>query len=359
MPARPPRNMSKSSPKSSPGSPPNPTPTGNASQQNDDHAEPKSHEKEEHEEQGNGDRMPEDASVTNTPTTLPFSDTLDSEAGDVPAWYTNRHHHGWPPLSEYPPSTLYTITSARAHPAYPEIGPLPTLSSISPSPTTTTDNGVKPEGKRKGSSGPYATIVVPIFVLLVVAVFCIWFRNRRKRQRTLVEKLSAAKPPSREVEMKEDISATASLHGSNASLSVPFPAKLQHAPPSARHPVILGPIARSGIGMDTSDDSSWTSRIVPGYRSADGRSLHDDPPPSYRSRSIAPSSMASTSRNSSLRVPAASRTSVTLQNPFADPDYVDMVSLLSGDPLRRYGDAMSAVSDISYQEDPIVPRSAL
>jgi hypothetical protein len=115
--------------------------------------------------------------------------------------------------------------------------------------------------------------------------------------------------------------------------------------------------------MDTSDLISMTSAggvsrqgtIVDRDPFADGRSLEEAPPP-YRPSSLPPVSVASTSRNSSLRVAAPPNISQLVENPFGDPED-DEISVMSGPTLRGASDAMSDVSELSYQLDPVVGRS--
>jgi hypothetical protein len=92
---------------------------------------------------------------------------------------------------------------------------------------------------------------------------------------------------------------------------------------------------------------------------SDNHSLTEPPPP-YRPRSAAPPSfMTSSSRHSSIRTSAAphatSQTHLIERSPFADP-IDDDISELSGPTTGRNEDRMSAVSDLSYQNDPVASR---
>ncbi|KAF2828181.1 hypothetical protein CC86DRAFT_369306 [Ophiobolus disseminans] len=141
--------------------------------------------------------------------------------------------------------------------------------------------------------------------------------------------------------------------------------------PSAPPPVILGPIPSGAngayfTGIDTSDVVSMTSasnlRHGPANHLSDNDSLAEPPPP-YRPRSVAPPSFTNSSRHSSFRAsvapPTTSRTRLIERSPFEDPEDDDVVSELSGPTARLSEDAMSAVSDISYQNDPVVNRSSI
>jgi hypothetical protein len=88
-----------------------------------------------------------------------------------------------------------------------------------------------------------------------------------------------------------------------------------------------------------------------------------EPPPPYRPRSAVPPSFTNSSRHSSFRVSVAplatSRTHLIERSPFDDSVDDDVVSDLSGPSAGRHDDDMSAVSDLSYQQDPVVNRTSL
>ncbi|UPX16666.1 uncharacterized protein EKO05_0007055 [Ascochyta rabiei] len=167
---------------------------------------------------------------------------------------------------------------------------------------------------------------------------------------------------------------------SPSSRQPPSPSSRQPPSPSSRHPptasssqpVILGPIPTGNngaylTGMDTSDLVSMTSAsnisrmgtIVDRDPFADGRSL-EEAPPAYRPSSLPPASLASISRNSSVRIagrlPTMSQTHLIERSPFDDPED-DEISELSGPTLGRDADAMSDISELSYQIEPVVGRS--
>jgi hypothetical protein len=211
--------------------------------------------------------------------------------------------------------------------------------------------------------------IVPV-VVVIVGFFVFFCLRRRRRQKQAVNAHGHIE------EMKMQPKPVMLPYIAPPS---PPPAVLPHYSPSSSHPstasslqpVILGPIP-SGTngayltGMDTSDVVSMTSAsnisrmgtVVDRDPFADGRSLEEAPPP-YRPSSLPPVSLASTSRNSSVRIAAphtTSRTQLIERSPFDDPED-DEISELSETTPGGHTDAMSDVSNLSYQIDPVVGRS--
>ncbi|CBX99470.1 hypothetical protein IAQ61_005279 [Plenodomus lingam] len=206
-----------------------------------------------------------------------------------------------------------------------------------------------------------ASIVPAVLLAVVGIVICVCLR-RRKRRREEDAKITIQ-------EMKIHAEATVleyvvpQVTARRASSSIPLPPT---STPSQLQPVIIGPILSSSngaymTGLDTSDMVSITSNNVrPVDPFADNNSL-EEPPPPYRPRSVAPPSFVSTSRQSSLRShdypPSTSQTQLIERSPFEDPN--DDVSVGSGSAQERSDDSTSTVTDMSYQHDPMINRSAL
>ncbi|KAF1364420.1 hypothetical protein EJ07DRAFT_151698 [Lizonia empirigonia] len=287
----------------------------------------------------------------------------------------------------YGPSSALTTFSTKSTPYWDHNGSQST--HVSPTPTVIpTDDSSPPEPTDDGypalqnngaddspSRTPmYAAAGVAPVVVIIIAVLLFFCLRKRRRQR------QAAFSHGHVEEMKQQPKPIAMPYISPPS---PPPAALpQYSPssPSSSHPptasssqpVILGPILSGNngaylTGMDTSDLVSMTSAsnisrmgtIVDRDPFADGRSLEEAPPP-YRPSSLPPASLASASRNSSVRVAAAprmtSRTHLIERSPFDDPEDDD-ISIISGPTLGRSTDALSDVSDLSYQVNPVVGRS--
>jgi hypothetical protein len=139
--------------------------------------------------------------------------------------------------------------------------------------------------------------------------------------------------------------------------------------PVAPQPVILGPIVPGSngayyTGIDTSDVVSMHDTTGTDNPFVDQSDPHGEPPPPYRPRSIA----ATISRNTSLRqAPPAALSETNLmavhgqipRSPFADP-HDDAISEFSEPTRRRFGrrneDELSVVSDLSYQQEPVIVR---
>ncbi|KAF2997985.1 hypothetical protein E8E13_006753 [Curvularia kusanoi] len=267
-------------------------------------------------------------------------------------------------------SSSSTISTPPTPPAGDALPPTSTSSVVSGLPDHQANNG-------PNRTPMYAAAgIAPVVVVVVGFVIFFFFLRKRRRQRQAVHEHGHVE------EMKKHPKPLAMPYIAPITPPSPPPAVLsQHSlstpssyhPPTASssQPIILGPIPSSNngaylTGMDTSDVISMTSAggmsrqgtIVDRDPFADGRSLEEAPPP-YRPSSLPPVSIASTSRNSSLRLaapPNLGSTTQLIENPFGDPED-DEVSQMSGPTLGRTSTAMSDVSELSYQLDPVVSRS--
>lgn len=228
--------------------------------------------------------------------------------------------------------------------------------------------GAYPDGHwpRKHTAVYAAASIVPIIVLAIVGgiLFCCLRKRRRQRQAVVAAQMAV-----QEMKMRPQPTVQPYLAPTTAILPQ-YTATPDHPPtstsPSEPPPVILGPIPSGAngaylTGIDTSDVVSVTSND----RQVDPFSDSNlaEPPPPYRPRSAAPPSFVSASRQSSFRapgpLPATSQTLLIERSPFEDSPDNDTVSDLSGPTIRREEDAMSVVSDLSYQHDPVIGRSSL
>lgn len=275
------------------------------------------------------------------------------------------------------PTTMSTTSSVYDSLTSSIISATPTRSAgdvYSPTPT----DGGPPGLQSKAGDGPnrtpmYAAAGITPVVVVIVGFVVFFFLRKRRRQRQATDEQEHIE----EMKMHQKPAAMPYI----APITPPSPppaAYSQYSPstPSSHHPptasssqpIILGPIPSGNngaylTGMDTSDLISMTSAggvsrqgtIIDRDPFADGRSLEEAPPP-YRPSSLPPASVASTSRNSSLRVAAPPNIPQLIENPFGDPEDDD-ISVMSGPTLRGASDAMSDVSELSYQLDPVVGRS--
>ncbi|ORY09803.1 hypothetical protein BCR34DRAFT_589012 [Clohesyomyces aquaticus] len=301
---------------------------------------------------------------------------------------------GHPSITNLPssPTTLSTKTNGYGPPYsehYSSNTPTPIYTDL-PGPSSTNrndDGGNEGEFQRKGTNHTimYAMGgIVPVVMLAFLGLALFFYLRKRKQKKAI------AQQNTRIQEMKSRNSAAyilpisqqrgggapPPLQTTQPHYAVPSnPTPLRS--PTAPAPVILGPIAPVSngayyTGIDTSDVVSMTGpthththdRTGLGNPFLDGDD-QEEPPPPYR-----PTSLPPISRDTSLRVPAThSQTNLMASDdPFADPPNVsgrddDAVSVLSG-PLPERGertgeDNMSVVSDLSYQNDPVVQRSAV
>jgi hypothetical protein len=228
--------------------------------------------------------------------------------------------------------------------------------------------------ERVNSGGLYAAAaIIPVVVLVMVGAIVFVCMRKRKRQRA-----DQAVAQTKDEEMKMHDRSPPVSHAYMASppgASPQYTTTDNHLPlspdPAHLQPIILGPISSGNngayfTGIDTSDVISMTStnNMTPGPPNpfSDNDSLAEPPPP-YRPRSAAPPSLTNSSRQSSVRasivLPATSRTHLIERSPFEDPFDDDAISDISSPTAEHRDDAMSAVSDVSYQNDPVCNRSSL
>jgi hypothetical protein len=198
------------------------------------------------------------------------------------------------------------------------------------------------------AAGVIATLIV---VLMLVACCCVVFRKRRRRSssadtimRPMVKTPGPMPVPAR-AHIRTAEPATAASLTSPSTTSTPST--------NTQHVLLTTTMDQSYYtGIDTSDAISLAER-QPGPATA----ISDEPPPPYRPRSVPP-----VSRGNSLRVNdglAGYQPGQNMRSPFDDPVDEDGLSDLGNDCGGREIDRLSAVSDLSYQEEATAVRSAI
>jgi hypothetical protein len=320
---------------------------------------------------------------TGIPTNFPFTSNMGMPTDILSRFSSRPTDFSYPNDGDNtrgPPNTL--LTSRSSYTTTPlgqtDTTPLPSSTLTNSGAHTTTgfagtigqndgdDHGDK---DHDNGGGKVAAGAVPGVLLVIVIIVAFLWMRRRKRQRQMIAHQG-------HTELKAAF--VAAHYGSNPPSPPPAaqpqvvvrpsqtPPPVALAPPQ---PVILGPIGSGSngayfTGIDTSDAiSTQNDRTGLGNPFADGDSLAEEPPPPYR-----PRSMATASRNSSMRAPPSvhSQTipvangSQPLRSPFADPEEDDFVSLsdISGPTFGRNHnvDELSPVSDLSYQLEPATGR---
>lgn len=261
--------------------------------------------------------------------------------------------------TSYEPTSASTPTAATAAVSDDQVVPTATMS-----PNYESEPIGDPSRKQHSNNGPvYAAAgVVPVLVIGIIG-FVLFFcmRKRRKQRQVARAQAQVQEMKSQQPTVRAYMAPTVPV---SRAPSYTAPMNVAAAPTSPP-PVILGPISAGSdgnymTGIDTSDlMSTRNDRTGLGDPFADGNSLHEEPPPPYKPRSLA-------SRHGSLRIPRSSMSVSSQQsqrqriqpfpNPFEDPQEDDAVSDLSGPTLNRNHDNMSAVSDLSYQQDPEIGR---
>jgi hypothetical protein len=304
-----------------------------------------------------------------------------------PPWMTGDENDGsWTsPTSRTTSETWVTMTRPTSSPDGSPTSLIATLSlpietlKVSPSPNVFTSivryNWRHPGqhgSKEKTNSGGLiaAATITPIVILVAIGglvYFYMWKRKRQQRAAVIaaqhkVDKMKMQSSSTSQFTIAPPQIVSRQYHASHHQYLPP-------ANPAVPHPIILGPIPSGAngayfTGIDTSDMISMTSAnyLRPPNQFSDNDSVIEPPPP-YRPRSTAPPSLTNTSRHSSFRAssvpPATSQTHLIERAPFEDPVNDDTVSELSGPTTRHGDDTMSAVSDLSYQQDPVVNMSSL
>jgi len=303
------------------------------------------------------------------PSVIPESSSNMLSFLVLPEGFSNTPYTGSSsPIPSSPPANKYGVTytqslvyTTAAQQSYGSGGALP---------TSTGSVGVvnRPNSPTSAESGdgshPITTMqimaatVMPLIFMAILGVILFFYLRRRRRQKAQVKVQ----------EMKTQTSGNYSRPHHVVPPVLPPPA----GSPVAPQPVILGPIVPGSngayyTGIDTSDVVSMHDTTGTDNPFVNQSDPHDEPPPPYRPRSIA----ATISRNTSLRqAPPAALSETNLmtahgqipRSPFADP-HDDAISEFSEVTRRRFGrrneDELSVVSDLSYQQEPVIVRPTI
>lgn len=237
-----------------------------------------------------------------------------------------------------------------------------------------------------------ACIAIPIIIIGVSAAALFLIIRARRRQR----EAAAAMPEMKDLTLARPRDERAYIRPPSSeppptiavAISTPSDSEARSpttaAPPTQRQsqPVILSTTMDQAYytGLDTADHISLSDA-----RSQTSQDLYDgdEPPPPYRPRSVPPISRdasvrtSHTQRTSSIarrnhaneqasqHLMSGIRRSHDLRSPFEDPeDEDDAASAVSEVTIRpqRHApqhDRLSVVSDLSYQDEPVVARSSL
>jgi hypothetical protein len=244
--------------------------------------------------------------------------------------------------------------------------------------------GQYPQGDNHDGMPHYlmaASVIIPLIILgFIIAAIVTIVKHKRKQRRLRAAAAPEMKDLNRSRPQVESayIRPPSSEPPSSATTAAPAPS----LPPTNREsqPVILSSTMDGAYftGIDTADHISLAD--VRSQTSQDPFDHGDEPPPPYRPRSVPPISREtsvrtayrnSVSRNPSQRTyrndPLVSnglmgpmRMSQDVRSPFDDPDEdaISEISTIREVPTRQ-GDQLSVVSDLSYQEEPVVGRSAI
>jgi hypothetical protein len=270
---------------------------------------------------------------------------------------------GSSPTPSSPPTSKHSVDTY-TQPLVPTTAAQQSYGSGGASPTSTGNAGVVNSSPTSAKSGDdshslttiqlMAAVLLPLISLAILGVILFFYLRRRRRQKAQVQ-----------VREKTQTSGNYPRPHYVVPPVLSSPAGSLVAP----QPVILGPIVSGSngayyTGIDTSDVVSMHDTTGTNNPFVDQSDPHDEAPPPYRPRSIA----ATISRNTSLRqTPPAALSETNLmaahgqipRSPFADP-HDDAISEFSEPTRRRFGrrneDELSIVSDLSYQQEPVIVR---
>lgn len=254
--------------------------------------------------------------------------------------------------------------------SHPVLASAKTTATAGASATTRSDThnnsgpstGPKPQHHGLNPAQIVAAVIIPLLVLAAIGALVFICLRRGKRQRAQHHPILEKK------ELHPDDGFIAAHYAS----STPTPHLLPPAPAAVSPttpPVLLTTVAPGAsasyyTGIDTSDAVSMHSGPGGSQQHNYGPVpyvQHEEPPPPYRPRSLVPS------RETSLRNPSTqdARLSSTqllaatmelARSPFADPETDDEDALSDISEPTHYEsrgvDEMSAVSDLSYQDEP-------
>jgi hypothetical protein len=269
-------------------------------------------------------------------------------------------------------SSLFTFTS--------------TYHNRAPAESTDTPD-YTPHGKPRGMSsavlGAAGAISTLAFLCILAGICLLMCRRSRKRRQ-------AAQGNGPNVEMAQTTSNPSNAQYDDTRAYIRPPST--EPPPSLNSPSIITPTSTTNLtrpeapvllsttidqsyytGIDTSDGLSMddsrrlsVATAAPGYAS----STISEPPPPYRPRSVV-------SRESSMRLSVAppsygprlsvrsTNMNVVQSSPFDDPEDDGAVSDVAPSPITseapqiRDMEEMSDVSELSYQQDPVVAHSTV
>jgi hypothetical protein len=269
--------------------------------------------------------------------------------------------HGSFPTSSPPPTSEHSI-APDTQSLVPTTAAQQSHGSGGPWPTSTGSADVTPTPAKPGDgSHPFtimAAVLLPVIFMAILGVILFFYLRRRRRQKAQAQ--------------VQEMKTQGSGNYPRPHHVVPPVLPPLAGSPVVPQPVILGPIVPGSngayyTGIDTSDVVSMHDTTGTGNPFVDQSDPHDEPPPPYRPRSIA----ATISRNASLRqAPPAALSETNLmaahgqipRSPFADP-HDDAISEFSEPTRRRFGrrneDELSIVSDLSYQQEPVIVRPAV
>jgi len=275
---------------------------------------------------------------------------------------------GGPSPTLSPPPTSEHSTAHDTQSLVPTTAARHSIGSGGPWPTSTGSADVNRPNPPSANSGdgphPLTTIqiivavILPLIFTAILGVILFFYLRRRRRQKAQAQ--------------VQEMKTRASGNYPRPRYVVPPVLPPPAGSPVAPQPVILGPIVPGSngayyTGIDTSDVVSMHDTTGTGNPFVDQSDPHDEPPPPYRPRSIA----ATISRNTSLRqAPPAALSETNLmaahgqipRSPFADP-HDDGISEFSEPTRRRFSrrneDELSVVSDLSYQQEPVIVRPAV
>ena len=308
------------------------------------------------------------------PSVIPESSSPENSSNmfTIPSFTEGKPFTGGsPPTSSPPPTSEHSVAHNTHTPS-----PVPTTAAEQSNgsgralPTSTGSANVvnKPNSPTSAKSGdgshPHttiqivATVLLPLISMAILGVLLFFYLRRRRRQKAQAQ--------------VREIKTQASGNYPRPHYVVPPVLPPPAGSPVAPQPVILGPIVPGSngayyTGIDTSDVVSMHDTTGTGNPFVDQSDPHGEPPPPYRPRSIA----ATISRDTSLRqAPPAALSETNLmaahgqipRSPFADP-HDDAISEFSEPARRRFGrrneDELSVVSDLSYQQEPMIIRPAV
>jgi len=242
------------------------------------------------------------------------------------------------------------------------------ISSSNPWKTGASDSSSRPQGVQHHHSPIIVTAAGAVVALVAIslAILCCYLTYRKKKRQhrnaaTAAQTASRGGIPPEMKTVAAHVARPPYIRQPADARSQPLALQSSASATSSSQPVILSTTMDQSYytGIDTSDHVSLAQSLSSTETYVEGA---DEPPPPYRPRSVPPISREASLRtsNSIAHRNSVRRSRDLIRSPFDDPEEEDVSDLEEPPSIRRVeADQLSAVSDLSYQQEPTTTHSTV